>query len=94
MSKTRGPGTVDENGILWKSTMPGQLMHPPASHDTIWKCIEDAAKNFTSMSCVGERVRCLAMKLGALHEGPEFIPPQPCQRRCSRPDVDLSLRRR
>ena len=53
-------GTVDKNGILWKSTMPGKLCESPEGEDTLWGCISTACKKYTSKDAVGER-ECLEL---------------------------------
>ena len=49
------PGTVDANGVLWKSTMVGKFVQPDEASKTIWGCIKNAAANYTALEAVGER---------------------------------------
>lgn len=49
------PGTVDEKGILWKSTSVGKMTTAPAGLDTTWAMCADACKKFTASPAVGER---------------------------------------
>jgi len=48
-------GTVDDNGVLWKSTSAGKLLYPPKDCDTAWAAIAMACKKFTASDAVGER---------------------------------------
>jgi long-chain acyl-CoA synthetase len=56
MSSTRNtPGTVDENGVLWKSTSVGKLLEGAPGMDNAWSAIEGACKKYTGQAAVGER---------------------------------------
>ena len=48
-------GTVDSNGVLWKSTSVGKLYEPTAELETCWHAISSACKKYTEMTAVGER---------------------------------------
>jgi len=49
------PGTVDENGILWKSTSVGKLLEPAPGVDNIWAIFKAACTKFMTQPCVGKR---------------------------------------
>ena len=49
------PGTVDSNGVLWKSTCVGKFVEPAKGAETIWGCIKNAATKYMDMKAVGER---------------------------------------
>ena len=49
------PGTVDSNGVLWKSTSVGKFLPPAEGTETIWGCIKNAATQYRDRNAVGER---------------------------------------
>ena len=49
------PGTVDANGLLWKSTAVGKLMEPGEEQSNCWAAINTACTKYVSQPCVGER---------------------------------------
>ena len=55
MSTTKGAGTVDKDGVLWKSTSVGKLLAPLPGQDNAWASISAACKKFTGSPAVGER---------------------------------------
>lgn len=49
------PGTVDADGVLWKSTSVGRFVEPLPGLHTGWAAIATAAETFGELDAVGER---------------------------------------
>ena len=53
MSTTKGAGTVDKDGVLWKSTSVGKLLMPQGDQDNAWAAISTACKKYVGSPAVG-----------------------------------------